>query len=281
MQQESSELAFFLAEDSYAKMVRQLDLRILVGGVARNKDDLDVLHPFAADSFFRFYHVTGGTVDLLFADGRYTLRPGHMYLIPASQPFRYLSPCNFTHYWMHFCSSQLENIEFFQFLRELEAPPDTESQMRDFLHFAEAGSGLRTAMETDLILRRLLLPFLESISPEGFEHLHEQNRFYSVIEYINRNVVAPLSISKLAAIAGMRPNDFSADFRRAFGVPPKQYICQRRMGIAKTLLLSSNLSVKQISIKVGYDNEFFFSRLFKKYTGHSPSNFRDRSKFGY
>ena len=79
----------------------------------------------------------------------------------------------------------------------------------------------------------------------------------------------------------MRPNDFSADFRRAFGVPPKQYICQRRMGIAKTLLLSSNLSVKQISIKVGYDNEFFFSRLFKKYTGHSPSNFRDRSKFGY
>ena len=276
----NNEKAYFFTRSTREEIIVRLDLNILVGGVARNKDDLDTLHPFGADPFYRFYYVTDGEVDLLFADGRYSLRPGYMYLIPVSQPFRYISPCNFTHYWMHFCSSLLEKIEFFQHLIELPAPADTEVLMLDFLRFAQIGTGIQPFMEADIILRRLLIPFLESIPDEPLQQIEGQNRFYSVIDYINRNATKPLSISSLAAMFRMNRNEFSADFHRAFGIPPKQYICKRRMGQARMLLLSTALSVKQISYKVGYDNEFYFSRLFKKYTGNSPSDFRKHSNLG-
>ena len=275
------EKAYFFTISTREEIIIRLDLNILVGGIARNKNNLDTFHPFGADPFYRFYYVTDGTVDLHFADGRYSLRPGYMYLIPVSQPFRYIAPCNFTHYWMHFCSLlNWKKIEYFQHLIELPAPKNIEEIMLEFLNFAQVGSGIRSVMEANIILRRLLIPFLESIPDDNLERIKEQNRFYPVIEYINRNVTERLSTSDLAAMLRMNRNVFSADFHRTFGIPPKQYICKRRMEQAKKLLLSTALPVKKISDQVGYDNEFFFSRLFKKYTGHSPSTFREISNLG-
>lgn len=44
---------------------------------------------------------------------------------------------------------------------------------------------------------------------------------------------------------------------------------------AKHLLLSSNLSISEISFSIGYENPLYFSRLFRKYTGSSPTEFRN------
>jgi AraC-like DNA-binding protein len=274
-----NEKAYFLVDSPERDLISHLDLQILVGGVA-TKDDLDTFHPFRADPYFRLYYVIDGEVDLLFADGSYALRPGRMYLIPVNQPFRYVSPNNFTHYWVHFCSSQLESVGYFQQLIDCEALPDAEALMRNFVRHAEIGEGVEVLMETDILLRRLLTPFLASMSTDDYERVRNLGPYYHVIDYINRNAAKPLVVTELAAIAGMNYNGFSAGFHCAFGVSPKQYICKRRINMAKTLLLTSDMTIKQISSQVGYDNEFFFYRLFKKYTGQTPKYYRNHNVLG-
>lgn len=276
----SKELAYFFPDTQEREIVNHLDLNILVTGVAEAKNDLEQIHPFRADPFYRIYYATAGEVELIYASGSFTLRSGYVYLMPASQPFRYISKSGFSHYWLHFCSSHLEKIPHFQNLLELPAPKETERLMQDFLRLAEAGKGIKNLMEADIILRRLLIPFLETMPEGDYEQVNRLYRFSLVIKYIDRHIAEDLTVPYLASMLRMNRNDFSAEFHRAFGIPPKQYICQRRIGRAKVLLLSSTLSIKQIGEQVGYDNEFFFYRLFRKYSGVTPSWFRHNSNLG-
>lgn len=274
-----SEKAFFFADGPQRELISHLDLTLLVGGVA-TKDDLDIVHSFRADPYFRFYYVVDGEISLAFADHQYHLQPGRMYIIPVNQPFRYVSPSNFTHYWLHFCSSQLEKIGYFQRVQELEAPAETQSLMQEFIRLAELGEGVDILMSADIILRRLLTSFLRSMPENDYEQARNVGRYSHVVEYINRNIARDLVVTDLAIMAGMNYRDFSADFHRTFRVTPKQYICNRRIDVAKTLLLNSDMTIKQISNETGYDNEFFFYRLFKKYTGQTPTYFRNHNTLG-
>ena len=55
-----------------------------------------------------------------------------------------------------------------------------------------------------------------------------------------------------------------------------QYIVQLRISVAKNYLESSNKNITEISDAVGYDNPLYFSRLFSKYTGMSPKEYRNK-----
>ena len=63
-------------------------------------------------------------------------------------------------------------------------------------------------------------------------------------------------------------------FHRSCGLPPKQYISLRRISRAKYLLWRTKLSVKEIAEQCGYENKYFFYRIFKKYTGVTPRQYR-------
>ncbi len=275
----NSEKAFFFADDSQRELISRLDLKLLVGGVA-TKDDLDVIHSFRADPYFRFYYVLDGQVSLAFADQNYQLQPGRVYIIPTNRPFRYVAPSNFTHYWLHFCSSQLEKLDYFQHVREELAVEDTCTLMQEFIRLAECGEGVDVLMNADIILRRLLLPFMRKMPENDYEQARKIGKYSHIIDYINRNIARDIAVTDLAAMLRMNYRDFSADFHRTFRITPKQYICNRRIDTAKALLLNTDMTIKQISSETGYDNEFFFYRLFKKYTGQTPTYFRHNNILG-
>lgn len=276
-----NEWAYFFHDGMEKEIVNHLDLNILVGGVAKDKNDFEEIHPFKADPFFRFYYMTAGEIELIFTDYSITLRPGNSYLIPASKPFRYSTKKGFSHYWLHFCSELLEKIPHFQHLLEIKSQKETKQMMIDFLHMAEFSKEMKNVMEADIILRRLLIPFLETMPEGDYSRVQSLNRFSPVIEYINHHIADNLTIPVLASMLRMNRNDFSAEFYRVFKIKPKQYICHRRINRAKILLLRTDMTIKEISMQVGYDNEFFFYRLFKKYTEMTPSDFRKNSNLGF
>ena len=280
---DSKEIYYYVPDTMEREIINHLDLNILVGGISRGNEGLEFFHPFRSDPFYRFYYPTEGQVELACIDGRFMLHTGCMYLIPANLPFRYLSHGKFSHYWLHFCSSQLRKLPHFQHLIELPAQSTTKRLMHDFVQLLKIGKGIRTLLELDIILRQILLPFLETqpTNTNDYEQIQRLDQFSVVIDYIERHLPQPMTIPQLSALLQMNRNDFSAEFHRTFGVPPKQYICQCRINQAKILLLTTELPIKQISDAVGYDNEFFFYRLFRKYTGVTPSQFRDNSNLGY
>lgn len=63
-------------------------------------------------------------------------------------------------------------------------------------------------------------------------------------------------------------------FKEKFGIPPHKYLIQKRIETAKNLLLRTNMSVKEISYQVNFDNNHYFTRIFKKYTGLTPTQYK-------
>ena len=81
----------------------------------------------------------------------------------------------------------------------------------------------------------------------------------------------PLDLRVLAREAHVSPRHFSRSFRRIFGETPHQYLISRRLERARHLLRTTELSVAEICLEVGFTSMSAFSRLFRAHFGVSPS----------
>ena len=86
----------------------------------------------------------------------------------------------------------------------------------------------------------------------------------------------PLDVPALARIAYMSPAHFIRTFRATFGETPHRYLQRRRVERAMFLLRSSDRSVTDISVEVGFASLGTFSRTFREIVGESPSAYRLR-----
>ncbi|PWV99515.1 ABC-type Fe3+-hydroxamate transport system substrate-binding protein [Paenibacillus cellulosilyticus] len=92
-----------------------------------------------------------------------------------------------------------------------------------------------------------------------------------VRSYMVSHYDRPLTIDQLSRLAGLSPNYFGEAFRKAFGQNVMEYLTAIRMGHAKQLIRDTNLYVREVASRVGYSDEYYFSRKFKKEVGVSPS----------
>jgi transcriptional regulator GlxA family with amidase domain len=94
------------------------------------------------------------------------------------------------------------------------------------------------------------------------------------ITYMLRHLDEPLQVATLAARANVSPSHFFALFKRQIGCAPIDYFIRLRMQHACRLLGETSLSVKEVAAILGYDDPFYFSRLFKTVNNVSPSRYR-------
>jgi len=83
-----------------------------------------------------------------------------------------------------------------------------------------------------------------------------------------------LTNDDLAALAQVSVGHFTREFRHIFGVTPGIYLQQCRTAAARNLLATTRLSCREIAARVGYADEYYFSRVFRQITGLSPSAYR-------
>ena len=89
--------------------------------------------------------------------------------------------------------------------------------------------------------------------------------------FMDEHYAEELTLIQLAAMAGVSRNYFVDLFKKKYGVSPMDYITGQRMNRAKRLMASSALRLREIARQVGYQDEFYFSRKFKKETGVTPT----------
>jgi AraC-like DNA-binding protein len=94
------------------------------------------------------------------------------------------------------------------------------------------------------------------------------------IAYIDGHYMNPLTLGELAELYAMTTNRFSYFFHKHTGFRPIDYLVNYRMERACDLLKAGNFPIRDIAVSVGYDNPLYFSRLFKKKFGVSPSAYR-------
>ncbi len=101
-------------------------------------------------------------------------------------------------------------------------------------------------------------------------------RLRRATEFIEDNLAAPIGVAEIAAASGISPYHFSRAFRQATGRPPYAYLLDRRIRRAKTLLAASCDPLTEIAQLCGFSSLSQFSRSFRRDTGRSPTEFRDR-----
>lgn len=132
-----------------------------------------------------------------------------------------------------------------------------------------------------------LCRFFASIRKEGFfleaasEHSGQTDRIdqiKSVLHYIEAHYSEPISLEKLAAVAGMNPKYFCRVFRLVTNHSPMDYVNFYRIERAAYLLIASPLSVTEVGLECGFAETSYFTKVFRKYKALSPKEYRSANK---
>ncbi|HTO70442.1 MAG TPA: AraC family transcriptional regulator [Myxococcota bacterium] len=143
---------------------------------------------------------------------------------------------------------------------------------------AAEGGGERIAIESLANLMAVhLLRRASALRPPArrTEAALPRTKLRAVIEYIEEQLDAELSLANMANAVHLSPYHFARQFKAATGLPPHQYVVTRRIERAQQLLAASDdVSLAEVALGVGFSDQSQFSTHFKRVVGITPRQFR-------
>ena len=255
----------------------RIGTKLLITGLTLNKMIWKNHKTRERNPYWIMYLPVKGEILLHFSGEKYRIIPGNLYLIPPEENFRIEGISPFSHYWCHFVCPTL------MFTYGLSRPvsiPDPDGKCRVLMHrllkLMLHAKSLQDNFEMQNIPIQLTTMILDAQSISMRSIQQRKMEFAEILRYIEENLSEPIRIGQLARLADQPLPVFTAHFRKAVGLPPKQYISIRRINRAKQLLVSTNDPVKQIALNAGFKAIDLFYRLFRKYALESPEAFRRR-----
>lgn len=117
------------------------------------------------------------------------------------------------------------------------------------------------------------------LSAAEFENATSRNRaepfaIWKARKYIGEHLREELSLTKVAKTVNMNPNYLSENFKRITGIKFVDYVAHARFRNACELLRDPRLRVSEIAFDVGFQSLSQFNRVFKRFSGESPTEFR-------
>ena len=123
----------------------------------------------------------------------------------------------------------------------------------------------------DSLVNMASMPFDES---QDIIYIDETS-VTSLLQYVDAHFTEDMSREHLSELFYFAPDYITKIFKKETGMSFKNYIIEKRLDLARKLLLKTDDSIRDISLKVGYDNYSYFTRLFKKSFGVTPVEFRE------
>ena len=233
---------------------------------------------------YQILYVASGRTSFYIDGVEQTIPAGNMiiYRPGEEQQYSYYGVDHPEVYWLHFTGGNVHNL-----LRKYG--------ITDKMYIIRTGISLEYKRIFLQIIQELKLCRVdyEALAVNYFEQLlvlihrqleqtpREKSQFLiqeidSAIRFFHENYHTPISIEEYASSHHMSVSWFIRSFKEYTGSTPTQYILSLRISNAQTLLGSTNYNITEIAEIVGYDNPLYFSRLFRKQSGMSPSEFRNR-----
>lgn len=277
--------------------IESLNLQMLNVGLAHHDGDWN--WQGVSSPFTRIYHVTQGEAWLHLPERKVRLHPNHLYMIPAHTVHSYECKGVFVHYYLHVYEgfkSETNIIEMYDFPTEVEAEEgDMELIARMCKRHPEAKlpesnpkSYDNTTQFTDYMRRYHSMPLWQKMELRGMtltlfsRFIHHaaprmwtrNERMTKVLAHVNHHIYENIDVEALADVACVTKPYLARLFKREFGLSPLQYINLKKMERAQLLLLTEELSVKEVAYKLGFSDISYFIRLFKRMTGATPQVYR-------
>ncbi|KZX59315.1 AraC family transcriptional regulator [Halioglobus sp. HI00S01] len=210
---------------------------------------------------------------------------GHLMLLPQGLTHAYQASQAdpWTLYWIHFQGASTR--VFMQYLGYREGRPVADAGVSplligaftNLLEVRRTGYSTRAFINASNHLRHLMTQISMEISAHsgrlqaGFE-LEMVQAF--MLEHIDRAV----TLDELAAVANMSKYHFSNRYKALTGYSPIKHLLNMKMEHACNLLDTTDLGIAEIAQQVGYDDQMYFSRLFRKTIGASPRGYRSSTR---
>jgi AraC-like DNA-binding protein len=233
---------------------------------------------------------------------RYHLKQDSLHLIPCWTQVDMECPKFFDVYYIHFTSRLAGGLDLFSVLEcdyDIPASPlecqrfehllqlNPDAGLTDYDPFKPAedtsrlptdlsiaGRAVGDCIETDALVRMLLIPFVRTARETPSSRMDDLRSLQPILHWIEDHLEEPITLTGLAAQAHLHPTYFSDQFQRVLGIRPIVYINQRRIELARAMLLSTSKSVKRIASEAGFHSLSYFCHTFKKYCGQPPGAYR-------
>lgn len=211
----------------------------------------------------------------------YLIDPNSFMVIPAHQPHIYWASKKdpWSIYWIHFGGKKSQLFEkFFGYPVPIKACPDSRIDDRvnlfnEILTALELGFSKKNIEFANLSLHSILASFFYVDLYRASKGYLSKNPVDQAILFMQKNLTNNIKIEDIAQHVQLSESHLSKIFRNKTGSPPFDYFINLKMQEAIRLLTNKSLRIKEVAFALGYDDPFYFSRLFKKHIGKSPGAF--------
>ena len=234
---------------------------------------------------FQLLYVASGKAHFYFGKGdEDTVVPaGNMVVYRPKEPQKYVyyGSEQTEVYWVHFTGNNVKNILRSYGIADGMHVIHTGTSLEFTRIFKQMIQELHQCREDykellTLLLHQLLIHIHRQLAKTKHDYLDHEMEL--AMQYFNENYNVEISIEDYAASRGMSVSWFIRNFKQYTSTTPMQYIVSLRITNAQMLLETTSYNVTEIGNIVGYDNPLYFSRIFKKCKGVSPSEYRKQEQ---
>ncbi|MBO5938542.1 MAG: helix-turn-helix transcriptional regulator [Clostridia bacterium] len=224
-------------------------------------------------SFTRVYFPLDGEGILTFGNEEITIRPGNIYIVPSELNFSGFCPKYLNKIYVHLTLRRPDGNDLLAGIDRCLVLPHSEAHIAEVEELYRAAD-LRSVLRLKQLLYELLLDAIELAPPRGLPTARHSPQTKAALAYIDEHLRASLTIDEIASALFVSKLGLQKSFREEVGKPIGKYVDDCLMARAERDLLNPAYSIKEISDRLGFCDQFYFSRKFTQSHGMSPRRFR-------
>jgi len=209
------------------------------------------------------------------ATGEIPVGPGQVMILFPDEPQTYYADTEWSTKWIVWNGPDARMLEKLGYLsRDRSIIPDvTEAVSAAHLRLIEIinDEGMTAVLERKAVVLAMVLALARGRPPSGHGG-PDARRMEKVVAYLAEHFDEDVPIEDLAERFNISVSHFRRVFKAFTGRSPRQFVTSLRISKAKQLL-SQGMTIKEVAALVGYEDLFYFMRMFKKTTGVSPGRF--------
>lgn len=225
--------------------------------------------------FSRIYCITNGNGTVSCRGHKTDLTPGTICIVPAGLNFSYNCDDRLEKIYFHITLPKPNNYDLFHGVRKFIVLKDKHKAIKS-LSECFGQSSFCSAASVKEILWNIVAEgaALAGIGSEEFTEYSPDVK--KIISYIENNLNSGLGVSRISRDLFFSPSFIISRFKKEVGVPVGKYISDRILTEAELKLRLTDMSVKDVSDFFGFCDQFYFSRVFTKFYGSSPREYRKK-----
>jgi AraC-like DNA-binding protein len=217
---------------------------------------------------------------------RIEVEPNTLLFIPENTPHLYASSNDkpWSILWIHMKGNNLYNFYSYEEKKAsiLFIPMEKQSEIKtlfeDIFTILEQGYQLENLLYSYQILAHIMGMFFLTPNYNRLSRKNSDSSIHASIHYMTHSIGETLSLDELAKHSSLSPAHYSYLFKKNTGYSPIHYFLRLKIQKACHYLDISDWAIGEIATQLGFKDAFYFSRLFHKIMGMSPSDYRRKQK---